>query len=110
MIYPSADKIEKQVESKYALVILAAKRAKQLKEGGRPRIPTDSRNPLVSRVVVNHYWQLLFGKGLVSTAEDFGSQGSLPTHPELLDWLAFDFMASGWDLKKLMKKIVLSAT
>jgi hypothetical protein len=59
---------------------------------------------------VNRYWQRLFLHGLVATAEDFGSQGRLPTHPELLDWLARDFVNHGWDLRHLLKTIVLSAT
>jgi hypothetical protein len=67
-------------------------------------------NPLTSRVTVNRYWQMLFGTGLVSTPEDFGSQGRTPSHPELLNWLARDFMANGWDLQKLLRKMVLSAT
>jgi len=70
----------------------------------------DPKNPLVSRVLVNRYWQLYFGRGLVATTEDFGSQGALPTHPELLDWMAKHFMDSGWDLKALHKLIVTSAT
>lgn len=70
----------------------------------------DPANPLTSRVAVNRYWHLFFGAGIVRTLDDFGSQGEMPSHPELLDWLASEFVRSGWDIKALHKKIVLSAT
>ncbi|MGV3657484.1 MAG: PSD1 and planctomycete cytochrome C domain-containing protein [Chitinophagaceae bacterium] len=71
---------------------------------------TDKRNPLTSRVFVNQVWQELLGRGLVKTSGDFGMQGELPSHPELLDYLAVDFMNSGWNIKRLVKKIVMSST
>lgn len=71
---------------------------------------TDDRNPLPSRVAVNRIWNIFFGRGLVASLEDFGGQGQSPTHPELLDWLARDFMDHGWNVKRLCKQIVLSAT
>lgn len=68
------------------------------------------QHPLTARVAVNRYWQLLFGKGLVPTPEDFGSQGQRPTHPDLLDWLAIRFQQTGWNIKALVRLMATSAT
>ena len=77
---------------------------------GLARWLTSRQNPLAARVVVNRVWKMHFGRGLVATVEDLGSQGRLPTHPELLDWLATRFIDSGWDVKALHRLIVTSAT
>jgi hypothetical protein len=77
---------------------------------GFARWLVDPANPLVARVAVNRYWQACFGTGLVKTVDDFGAQGEPPSHPDLLDWLASEFVAAGWDTKAIERLIVTSAT
>ena len=70
----------------------------------------DPQNPLTARVMVNRLWYHIFGRGLVSTVDDFGQMGALPSHPKLLDFMAVDFMKNGWSIKKQIRQLVLSAT
>src|SRR5437763_11293090 len=81
---------------------------------GRRRVLADwiasADNPLAARVLVNRLWQHHFGRGIVASANDFGKFGVLPTHPELLDWLAGDFVANGWTVKRMHKLLMLSNT
>lgn len=93
------------------LEVLGGQQVTQL-ESGRLQLAqwlTDSKNPLTARVMVNRIWQHHFGKGLVQTPNDFGTRGMKPTHPELLDWLATEFVESGWSVKAMHRKILLSA-
>jgi hypothetical protein len=86
-----------------------------LRDARTPRLAlanwlVDPANPLPARVTVNRLWRMLFGAGIVRTADDFGMRGELPSHPELLDWLAVEFVESGWDVKHILKLMVMSAT
>jgi hypothetical protein len=107
------DEPRAEVQPGWPLKIVPVGRTPKLKSGRLSRLDlanwliTDTA-PLTSRVAANRAWQLAWGRGLVATPEDFGTRGTLPTHPELLDWLASDFIASGWEQKRLLRQIITS--
>ena len=98
------------VEASTPAAILELPKSMEGNRLGLAKWTTSRENPLTARVFVNLMWQEIFGTGIVKSAGDFGMQGDLPSHPELLDWLAVDFMENGWDIKRLLKQIVTSAT
>jgi hypothetical protein len=108
--YDAAKTEDKRVQRTTPASLLAFPTGAPPNRLGLARWLTEPNHPLTARVAVNRFWQMIFGRGIVATAENFGVQGSPPTHPELLDWLARDFVNSGWDVKATLKKIVLSAT
>ncbi len=104
------DQMREEVHANTPSVLPPMTQAMPRNRLGLAKWMVDAENPLTARVTVNRFWQELFGTGIVKTAEDFGSQGEPPSHPELLDWLAVDFHDSGWDVKRLFKLMVMSAT
>ncbi len=104
------DKPGEKVTAATPLVLLPMRDDLPRNRLGLARWLVDPANPLPARVTVNRFWQMLFGIGLVRTAEDFGSQGEPPSHPELIDWLASEFISSGWDMKAMIRLLVTSAT
>jgi hypothetical protein len=104
------DKKGAEVHRSFPSAVLKQSRSEILSRLDLAHWLVDGENPLPARVMVNHLWQICFGKGLVRTPEDFGLQGELPTHPELLDWLAVEFVESKWDIQHLLRTIVSSQT
>lgn len=104
------DAPEKRVYSGTPAAILPVSNKIEPDRSGLVEWMLDKKHPLTARVAVNRFWQLFFGQGIVKSTDDFGSQGALPSHPELLDWLSIRFIESGWDMKALHKLMVMSAT
>jgi len=104
------DKPGEKIDAGVPSIFPSLPKAAPMNRLGLARWLVDESNPLTARVTVNRYWQGYFGVGLVKTTEDFGSQGEQPTHPLLLDWLASEFMRTGWNVKALQRLIVTSST
>ena len=107
--YSSPDK-SKVIQPNTPSFLPAMKDDKNKNRLGLAKWLTDKENPLTPRVTVNRYWQTIFGRGISDTPSDFGSQGKWPTHPDLLNWLAADFIESDWDVKRAIRQLVTSAT